>query len=400
MMRSATRTRKSTPPATSIADAAMITVSTISSTAPGTVDGAWPKPTTSTSSPTAPHRPRPTPPVRAPMARAARTTANSRISWRSMASSERIPGDQLDLVVAAVLGRHGERRGIDAAPVGVGAVPRQREGERPGRPPGAELDLLVGVAHEVAPGEAAGGRRPVIVEGHLLAVGGAQADGLGDVVDRLDEAADALRLLQRAVRLQHRAPVETRIDELRIALRPHAADDQGEGARPAGGVGADALQVDAAVDRQGGIAVPRIARRGDVGIEAVAAEVLVEAAVHHPQATAEPAHAETGAAALAGGINEPEAHRREAAQVAGPQVAAHRAAAEERPLDAEAHHHVLARRYRQRQQRLDTRVAAVGRTQAAEHGVAVDGVRRQVPGAAGLAHGQAHTTAIGDDVVE
>ena len=61
MMRSAMRTRKSMPPAASITDAAMITARMISITSIGGEVGLTPKPTTSTSRPTAPHRPRPTP---------------------------------------------------------------------------------------------------------------------------------------------------------------------------------------------------------------------------------------------------------------------------------------------------------------------------------------------------
>ncbi len=61
MMRSATRTRKSMPPAASITEAAMITARMISITSIGGEVGVIPNATTSTSSPTAPHRPRPTP---------------------------------------------------------------------------------------------------------------------------------------------------------------------------------------------------------------------------------------------------------------------------------------------------------------------------------------------------
>ncbi len=61
MMRSATRTRKSMPPAASITDAAMITARMISITSIGGEVGLTPNATTSTSRPTAPHRPRPTP---------------------------------------------------------------------------------------------------------------------------------------------------------------------------------------------------------------------------------------------------------------------------------------------------------------------------------------------------
>jgi hypothetical protein len=84
MIRSATRTRKSIPPATSIADAAMITVSTMSSTSPGMFAGATSKATTSTSNPTAPHKPSPTPPIRAPIATAPAMTRNSRINLQSI----------------------------------------------------------------------------------------------------------------------------------------------------------------------------------------------------------------------------------------------------------------------------------------------------------------------------
>ena len=61
MMRSAMRTRKSMPPAASITEAAMITARMISITSIGGEVGLTPNATTSTSSPTAPHRPRPTP---------------------------------------------------------------------------------------------------------------------------------------------------------------------------------------------------------------------------------------------------------------------------------------------------------------------------------------------------
>ena len=61
MMRSAMRTRKSMPPAASITEAAMITARMISITSTGGEVGVTPKPTISTSSPTAPHRPSPTP---------------------------------------------------------------------------------------------------------------------------------------------------------------------------------------------------------------------------------------------------------------------------------------------------------------------------------------------------
>ena len=71
-------------PATSIADAAMMTVRTIRSTSPGMFAGATSKTTTSTSSPTAPHKPSPTPPMRAPMASAPTITRNSRISLQSI----------------------------------------------------------------------------------------------------------------------------------------------------------------------------------------------------------------------------------------------------------------------------------------------------------------------------
>jgi len=61
MIRSATRTRKSMPPAASITDAAMITARMISITSIGGEVGVTPKPTISTRSPTAPQRPSPTP---------------------------------------------------------------------------------------------------------------------------------------------------------------------------------------------------------------------------------------------------------------------------------------------------------------------------------------------------
>ena len=63
MMRSAMRTRKSMPPAASITDAAMMTARMISITSIGGDVGLTPNATTSTSRPTAPHRPRPTPRV-------------------------------------------------------------------------------------------------------------------------------------------------------------------------------------------------------------------------------------------------------------------------------------------------------------------------------------------------
>jgi hypothetical protein len=81
--------KESIPPATSIADAAMITVSTISSTSPGMFAGATLKPTTSTSKPKAPHKPSPTPPIRAPIARAPAMTTNSKISLQSVATDRK-----------------------------------------------------------------------------------------------------------------------------------------------------------------------------------------------------------------------------------------------------------------------------------------------------------------------
>src|SRR5262245_32378662 len=56
----------------------MITVRMISSTSPGMLPGAAPKPKTRIAIPTPPHNPIPTPPTRAPSAMAARRT----ISWR------------------------------------------------------------------------------------------------------------------------------------------------------------------------------------------------------------------------------------------------------------------------------------------------------------------------------
>ena len=61
MIRSAIRTRKSMPPAASMTEAAMITARMISITSTGGDVGSTPKTATSASSPTAPHRPRPTP---------------------------------------------------------------------------------------------------------------------------------------------------------------------------------------------------------------------------------------------------------------------------------------------------------------------------------------------------
>ena len=61
MMRSAIRTRKSIPPAASITEAAMMTARMISITSTGGEVGVTPNATTRTSSPTAPHKPRPTP---------------------------------------------------------------------------------------------------------------------------------------------------------------------------------------------------------------------------------------------------------------------------------------------------------------------------------------------------
>ena len=78
MMRSATRTRKSMPPAASITDAAMMTARMMSITSIGGDVGATPKPTASASRPTAPQRPRPIPEDRAPIQIAASTTANCR----------------------------------------------------------------------------------------------------------------------------------------------------------------------------------------------------------------------------------------------------------------------------------------------------------------------------------
>ena len=66
------------PPAASIADAAMMTARMISSTSTGGDVGVTPKTTISTSSPTPPHRPRPTPENRAPIQIAASTTTNCR----------------------------------------------------------------------------------------------------------------------------------------------------------------------------------------------------------------------------------------------------------------------------------------------------------------------------------
>src|SRR5262245_38528862 len=78
MIRSATCTRKSMPPAASITEAAMMTARMMSITSIGGEVGLTPKPTISTSSPTAPHRPRPTPLYRAPIQIAASTTMNCR----------------------------------------------------------------------------------------------------------------------------------------------------------------------------------------------------------------------------------------------------------------------------------------------------------------------------------
>ena len=61
MMRSATRTRKSIPPAASITEAAIITARMINITSIGGEVGVMPNATINTSSPTAPHSPRPTP---------------------------------------------------------------------------------------------------------------------------------------------------------------------------------------------------------------------------------------------------------------------------------------------------------------------------------------------------
>src|SRR6185436_10131221 len=77
MTRSAMRTRKSMPPAASITEAAMMTARMMSITSMGGEVGLTPKPTTSTSKPTAPHRPRPTPLERAPIQMAASTITNS-----------------------------------------------------------------------------------------------------------------------------------------------------------------------------------------------------------------------------------------------------------------------------------------------------------------------------------
>ena len=78
MIRSAMRTRKSMPPAASITDAAMMTARMMSITSIGGDVGLTPKTATSTSSPTAPHRPSPTPEKRAPIQMAASTTTNCR----------------------------------------------------------------------------------------------------------------------------------------------------------------------------------------------------------------------------------------------------------------------------------------------------------------------------------
>jgi hypothetical protein len=78
MTPSAMRTRKSIPPAASITEAAMMTARMISITSIGGEVGFTSKATTRTSSPTAPHRPRPTPLDRAPIQMAASMTTNCR----------------------------------------------------------------------------------------------------------------------------------------------------------------------------------------------------------------------------------------------------------------------------------------------------------------------------------
>ncbi len=91
MIRSAIRTRKSMPPAASITEAAMITARMISITSTGGDAGATPKPATSPSRPTAPHRPRPTPEKRAPIQMAASTTTNCRTIERVMVALLQAP---------------------------------------------------------------------------------------------------------------------------------------------------------------------------------------------------------------------------------------------------------------------------------------------------------------------
>src|SRR5262245_1045086 len=108
MMRSAMRTRKSMPPAASSTEAAMMTARMISITSMGGEVGSTPKTTTSTRSPTAPQRPRPTPLDRAPIQMAASTTTNcSTMEIVTVTSFERgyPSGSKLELRVDEVLER-------------------------------------------------------------------------------------------------------------------------------------------------------------------------------------------------------------------------------------------------------------------------------------------------------
>src|SRR5215471_12370918 len=109
MTRSAMRTRKSIPPEASITEAAMMTARMISITSTGGEVGFTPKTTIRTSSPTAPHRPRPTPLERAPIQIAASTTANCNTIEIVMSSplcgASRGPGSLLELRADEVLER-------------------------------------------------------------------------------------------------------------------------------------------------------------------------------------------------------------------------------------------------------------------------------------------------------
>src|SRR4030095_13272762 len=109
MPRSAMRTRKSIPPAASITEAAMMTARMISITSIGGEVGFTPKTTIRISSPTAPHRPRPTPLERAPIQMAASTTTNCSTIEIVMSSplggASRGPGSLLELGADEVLER-------------------------------------------------------------------------------------------------------------------------------------------------------------------------------------------------------------------------------------------------------------------------------------------------------
>src|SRR5262245_1130136 len=80
MIRSATLTSQSMPPAASMTEAAVMTAMMISITSIGGLVGGAPNTKVSTARPTPPHTPRPMPPTRAPMASAPRTTRSSNMN--------------------------------------------------------------------------------------------------------------------------------------------------------------------------------------------------------------------------------------------------------------------------------------------------------------------------------